>query len=55
MTRRSKFAQALGLAGWLAAAFAAGGVGAFASIEAASSYAQFAAPGAEVEFVRVAR
>lgn len=47
MTRRSNLAQALGLAGWLAAAFAAGGVDAF--------YAQFAVPGAEVEFVRLAR
>ena len=40
----SSRAQTVGLAGWLAAAFVAGGIGAVASIDAASFYAQLARP-----------
>jgi tryptophan-rich sensory protein len=36
--------QALGLAGWLAVVFAAGGLGALASVDAASFYAQLEQP-----------
>jgi tryptophan-rich sensory protein len=36
--------QVLGLAGWLAAAFAAAGIGAVASIDAGSFYAQLSRP-----------
>lgn len=38
MSRRSASIQALGLAGWLAVAFAAGGIGAIASVEAVTFY-----------------
>ena len=44
MTHRSGLAQWIGLAGWLALAFAAGGVGAIASVEAASFYKQLVQP-----------
>jgi tryptophan-rich sensory protein len=44
MSGRSFASRALGLAGWLALAFAAGGVGAIASVDAASFYAQLAKP-----------
>jgi len=44
MTHRSGIAQWIGLAGWLALAFAAGGVGAIASVEAASFYKQLVQP-----------
>ena len=37
-------AQVMGLAGWLAAAFVAAGIGAVASIDAASFYAQLSRP-----------
>jgi benzodiazapine receptor len=36
--------QALGLAGWLAASFAAGGIGAIASADAGAFYAQLSRP-----------
>jgi tryptophan-rich sensory protein len=44
MTNPSLKRQSLGLAGWLAATFAAGGVGAMASARAASFYGQLAQP-----------
>ena len=44
MTPRFLSSQLLGLAGWLLAAFSAGAVGAVASIEAASFYAQLTTP-----------
>jgi len=44
MAPRSGLAQAVGLLGWLALAFAAGGVGAIASVDAASFYSQLARP-----------
>jgi translocator protein len=44
MTPRSLSSQLLGLAGWLLAAFAAGAVGAVASVDAASFYAQLSKP-----------
>ena len=44
MTRRSVSSQVIGLAGWLLAAFAAGAVGAIASANAASFYAQLHTP-----------
>lgn len=43
-TRPSISAQAIGLAGWLALAFCAGAVGAVASVDAASFYAQLNRP-----------
>jgi translocator protein len=43
-SRRSSLHQALGLLAWLAVAFATGAVGAVASIEAASFYAQLNRP-----------
>lgn len=42
--RRARRAQAMGLAAWLAVAFAAAAVGALASIDAASFYAQLQRP-----------
>ncbi len=44
MTQRPLSWQLFGLLGWLLAAFAAGGVGAFASADAASFYAQLSRP-----------
>lgn len=44
MMTRSPRAQTVGLVAWLAVAFAAGAVGAVASIDAASFYAQLARP-----------
>ncbi len=44
MTPRSLSSQLAGLLGWLLAAFAAGAVGAFASVDAASFYAQLSKP-----------
>ena len=44
MTPRSPSSQLLGLFGWLLAAFAAGAVGAVASVDAASFYAQLSRP-----------
>lgn len=44
MTSRSLSSQLVGLLGWLLAAFAAGAVGAIASAEAASFYAQLSRP-----------
>ena len=41
---RSVISQTVGLIGWLLAAFAAGAVGAVASVDAASFYAQLAKP-----------
>lgn len=43
-SRPSTLAQALGLAGWLAAAFAAAGIGAVASVDAGSFYGQLSRP-----------
>jgi tryptophan-rich sensory protein len=44
MTARSPSSQWLGLLGWLLAAFAAGAVGAIASVDAASFYARLSKP-----------
>ena len=44
MTPRSQPSQLIGLLVWLLAAFAAGGVGAIASVNAASFYAQLSTP-----------
>lgn len=44
MTGRSPLAQALGLAAWLAIVFSAAAVGAAASVEAGSFYAQLSRP-----------
>lgn len=44
MTPRSMSSRALGLAGWLLVAFAAAGVGALASADAAEFYAQLQKP-----------
>jgi tryptophan-rich sensory protein len=44
MPQRSTLAQAIGLLAWLAVAFAAAGVGAVASVDAGSFYAQLAKP-----------
>ncbi len=44
MTRPSLPKQALGLAGWLLATFVAGGIGAVASVRAASFYGQLSQP-----------
>ena len=44
MTQRSTLSQTVGLIGWLAIVFAAAGVGAVASIEASSFYAQLVRP-----------
>lgn len=44
MTLRSPFSQVVGLLGWLLAAFAAAAVGAIASVDAASFYAQLSQP-----------
>lgn len=44
MTARSVSSQLVGLLGWLLAAFAAGAVGAVASVDAASFYAQLSKP-----------
>ncbi|KXS30670.1 MAG: TspO and MBR like protein [Candidatus Gallionella acididurans] len=44
MTRRSLSSQLAGLLGWLLASFAAGTVGAVASVDAASFYAQLSKP-----------
>ena len=44
MTHASLKKQSLGLLGWLAATFAAGSVGAIASVRAASFYAQLSQP-----------
>lgn len=44
MTPRSLPRQLVGLVGWLLAAFAAGAVGAIASVDAASFYAQLTKP-----------
>lgn len=44
MSRRSTLAQTIGLVAWLAVAFAAAAVGAVASIDAASFYAQLVRP-----------
>lgn len=44
MTRPSLSSQAVGLLGWLLLAFAAGAVGAVASIDAASFYGQLSKP-----------
>ena len=44
MTPRSLSSQLVGLLGWLLAAFAAGAVGAIASVDAASFYAQLSKP-----------
>jgi tryptophan-rich sensory protein len=44
MTPRSPSSQWLGLAAWLLASFAAGGVGAVASVDAAAFYAQLNKP-----------
>ena len=44
MQRRTTLAQAIGLLAWLAVSFTAAGVGAIASVDAASFYAQLAKP-----------
>jgi len=44
MTTRSLSSQLIGLLGWLLVAFAAGSVGAVASVDAASFYAQLSKP-----------
>lgn len=44
MTQRSTLSQTVGLIGWLAIVFAVAGVGAVASIEASSFYAQLVRP-----------
>jgi len=44
MTQRSLSSQLIGLLGWLLAAFAAGALGAVASVDAASFYAQLSKP-----------
>jgi tryptophan-rich sensory protein len=44
MTQRPLLSQSVGLLGWLLAAFAAGAVGAVASVDAASFYAQLSRP-----------
>jgi tryptophan-rich sensory protein len=44
MEQRSTLAQVIGLLAWLAVAFAAAGVGAVASVDAGSFYAQLAKP-----------
>ena len=44
MSQRTFLSQTLGLAGWLALAFATAAVGAIASIEASTFYAQLARP-----------
>jgi len=44
MTRHSFRGQAIALAGWLAASFAAGGVGAIASANAGAFYSQLSQP-----------
>ena len=44
MTRPGPEKQVLGLAGWLVASFAAGGIGAIASARAASFYGQLVQP-----------
>jgi len=44
MTPRSLSSQLIGLLGWLLVAFAAGSVGAVASVDAASFYAQLSKP-----------
>jgi translocator protein len=44
MTARSVSSQLVGLLGWLLAAFAAGAVGAIASVDAPSFYAQLSKP-----------
>ncbi len=44
MTPRTLSSQLVGLIGWLLAAFAAGAVGAVASVDAASFYAQLSKP-----------
>src|SRR6476620_12760876 len=44
MTPRSLLSQSVALIGWLLAAFAAGAVGAVASVDAASFYAQLSKP-----------
>ena len=44
VTSRSLSSQLVGLLGWLLAAFAAGAVGAIASVDAASFYAQLSKP-----------
>jgi tryptophan-rich sensory protein len=44
MRHRSFQQQALGLAGWLAASFLAGGLGAMASVSAGAFYAQLSQP-----------
>src|SRR4051812_10810941 len=44
MTDRSPLSQSLGLLGWLLVAFAAAAVGAIASVDAASFYAQLSKP-----------
>src|SRR5512147_1561698 len=44
MNPRSRSSQWVGLLGWLLAAFAAGAVGAVASVDAASFYAQLSKP-----------
>ena len=44
MTQRSVLAQVLGLAGWLALTFVAAGIGAIASIDAATFYSQLDRP-----------
>ncbi len=44
MTPRSRSTQILGLVAWLALAFAAGAVGAIASVEAASFYTELVRP-----------
>ena len=44
MSHASAIGQALGLAGWLLASFVAGGIGGFASINAAGFYGQLVQP-----------
>jgi len=44
MTRPSLLSQAVGLLGWVSLAFAAGAVGAIASVDAASFYGQLSKP-----------
>lgn len=44
MTPRSRTSQIVGLLGWLSAAFAASALGAVASVNAASFYAQLSKP-----------
>ncbi|GAA4409978.1 TspO/MBR family protein [Quisquiliibacterium transsilvanicum] len=44
MSQRSTLAQALSLLGWLAIAFAAAAIGAFATVDAGSFYAQLVRP-----------